>query len=31
MLWGTKDIETWKQLVKPGYARFALGFNEYVI
>ncbi|KAH9482862.1 hypothetical protein JR316_0004962 [Psilocybe cubensis] len=28
MFWGPKDIANWQRLVKPGYARFALGFNE---
>jgi hypothetical protein len=28
MLWGTKDVDAWKKLVVPGYARYALGFNE---
>jgi len=30
MFWGTKQIDSFKNLVKPGYARHALGFNEYV-
>ena len=30
MLWGTKDVDAWKKLVVPGYARYALGFNECV-
>jgi O-glycosyl hydrolase len=28
MLWGTKQISDFTRLVKPGYARYALGFNE---
>ncbi|PPQ77341.1 hypothetical protein CVT25_010923 [Psilocybe cyanescens] len=28
MFWGPKDISAWTSLVKPGYARYALGFNE---
>jgi len=28
MLWGTKDLDLWKQLVVPGYASVVLGFNE---
>ncbi|KAF8914104.1 hypothetical protein CPB84DRAFT_1627798, partial [Gymnopilus junonius] len=28
MLWGTKQIGDFTNLVKPGYARWALGFNE---
>lgn len=28
MLWGTKDLDQWKQLVVPGYAQVVLGFNE---
>lgn len=28
MLWGTKDLDQWKQLVVPGYASVVLGFNE---
>ncbi|KIM45991.1 glycoside hydrolase family 128 protein [Hebeloma cylindrosporum] len=28
MLWGTKQIADFKRLVKAGYARTALGFNE---
>jgi len=28
MLWGPNQIERFQQLVKPGYARHVLGFNE---
>jgi hypothetical protein len=28
MLWGDKSIEEFARIVKPGYARVALGFNE---
>jgi hypothetical protein len=31
MLWGTKQIGDFKNLVVAGYAHTALGFNEYVI
>jgi hypothetical protein len=29
MLWGPKQIGDFTQLVKPGYAKTVLGFNEY--
>jgi len=29
MLWGWKQVDDFVQLVKPGYARYALGPNEY--
>jgi len=28
MCWGTKQVDQFKSLVKPGYAKWALGFNE---
>jgi len=29
MLWGWKQVDDFVKLVKPGYARYALGPNEY--
>ncbi|KAF8639652.1 hypothetical protein AX17_000917 [Amanita inopinata Kibby_2008] len=28
MLWGEKQVEDFKNLVKPGYAKYVMGFNE---
>ena len=30
MLWGTKQIADFQKTVKPGYAHYAMGMNEYV-
>jgi len=29
MLWGWKQVDDFVKLVKPGYAQYALGPNEY--